>query len=199
LIEITKHLLIRLKLTSSEKITSAPSFYLYIPFFLQVDHKNLLCTPLSTKLHPFYHLNSTQPNHTMWQSPPFKSGQPYADTCHNPPLTKLTNQILPRHHLPKWNPNPNFPPLLPSPWQPPSALHHSHRQPPPAQHHHCNNSSNLLATIALVHFLRNELVTATTPTTATTRTITMTECSSDPWQWKLDHCSMSHQPSAQQP
>jgi len=35
----------------------------------------------------------------MWQSPPFKSSQPYADTCHNPPLTKLTSQILPRHHL----------------------------------------------------------------------------------------------------
>jgi len=35
----------------------------------------------------------------MWQSPPFKSGQPYADTCHNPPLTKLTSQILPHHHL----------------------------------------------------------------------------------------------------
>jgi len=35
----------------------------------------------------------------MWQSPPFKISQPEQDTCHNPPLTKLTNQILPRHHL----------------------------------------------------------------------------------------------------
>jgi len=35
----------------------------------------------------------------MWQSPPCKSGQPYADTCHNPLLTKMINQILPRHHL----------------------------------------------------------------------------------------------------
>jgi len=35
----------------------------------------------------------------MWQSPPCKLGQPYADTCHNPPFTKMTNQILPCHHL----------------------------------------------------------------------------------------------------
>ena len=55
--------------------------------------------PIFTKLHPSYHLNSTQPDTAMWQSPPFKSGQPYADTCHNPPLTKMTNQTLPRHHL----------------------------------------------------------------------------------------------------
>jgi len=68
---------------------------------------------------------------------------------------KLTNQVLPRHHLPPshtWNPNPNF--LLfhhPCPQQvfrPPratiillhlptsSALHPFRRQPPPAQHHH---------------------------------------------------------------
>jgi len=66
---------------------------------LQVDHKNLFCTPVFTKLHPFYHLNLSQPDYAMWQSLPFKSGQPYADTCHNPPLTKMTNQILPHHHL----------------------------------------------------------------------------------------------------
>jgi len=35
----------------------------------------------------------------MWQSPPFKISQPEQATCHNPPLTKLTSQILPRHHL----------------------------------------------------------------------------------------------------
>jgi len=52
-----------------------------------------------TKFHPSYHLNSTQPDYAMWQSPPCKLGQPYADTCHNPPLTKITNQILPHHHL----------------------------------------------------------------------------------------------------
>jgi len=52
-----------------------------------------------TKLHPSYHLNSTQPDHAMWQSPPLKISQPEQATCHNPTLTKLTNQILPRHHL----------------------------------------------------------------------------------------------------
>jgi len=35
----------------------------------------------------------------MWQSLPFKISQPEQATCHNPPLTKLTSQILPRHHL----------------------------------------------------------------------------------------------------
>jgi len=35
----------------------------------------------------------------MWQSPLFKISQPEQATCHNPPLTKLTTQILPRHHL----------------------------------------------------------------------------------------------------
>jgi len=35
----------------------------------------------------------------MWQSPPFKISQQEQATCHNPPLTKLTSQILPRHHL----------------------------------------------------------------------------------------------------
>jgi len=55
--------------------------------------------------------------------------------CDNPPLIELTNQKKPcghnpwtcmwtnqsllRHHLPKWNPNPNFHHLLPSPWKPP--------------------------------------------------------------------------------
>ena len=77
---------------------NAPSDFI-CTLLLQVDHKNLFCTPSFTKLHPSYHLNSTQPDYAMWQSPPFKSGQPYAHTCHNPPFTKLTNQILPRHHL----------------------------------------------------------------------------------------------------
>ncbi|QCD78497.1 hypothetical protein DEO72_LG1g2130 [Vigna unguiculata] len=35
----------------------------------------------------------------MWQCPPFKISQPEQATCHNPPLTKLTSQILPHHHL----------------------------------------------------------------------------------------------------
>ena len=82
--------------------------------------KTCSAPPFFTKVHPFYHFNSTQPDYAMWQSLPFKSGQPYADTCHNPPLTKLTNQILPCHHLPKWNPNPNF--LL-------SFHHHGSRHP----------------------------------------------------------------------
>ena len=58
-----------------------------------------IAPPVFTKLHPSYHLNSTQPDHAMWQSPPFNISQPEQDTCHNPPLTKLTTQILPRHHL----------------------------------------------------------------------------------------------------
>jgi len=66
----------------------------------KVDHQKPCSAPLVfTKLHPSYHLNSTQPDHAMWQSPPFKISQPEQDKCHNPPLTKLTNQILPRHHL----------------------------------------------------------------------------------------------------
>ena len=69
--------------------------------------------------------------------------------CDNPPLIELTNQKKPcghnpwtcmwtnqsllRHHLPKWNPNPNFHHLLPSPWQ-----RHPSRQSrrrPPRFHH----------------------------------------------------------------
>jgi len=65
-----------------------------------VDHQKTCCAPpVFTKLHPSYHLNSTQPDHAMWQSPLFKISQPEQATCHNPPLTKLTTQILPRHHL----------------------------------------------------------------------------------------------------
>jgi len=40
---------------------------------------------------PSYHLNSIQPDHAKWQSPPFKSGQPYADTCHYPYKHICTN------------------------------------------------------------------------------------------------------------
>jgi len=61
--------------------------------------KTCSAPPVFTKLHPSYHLNSTQPDHAMWQSPPLKISQPEQATCHNPTLTKLTNQILPRHHL----------------------------------------------------------------------------------------------------
>jgi len=52
-----------------------------------------------TVLHPSYHLNPTQPDYAMWQSSPSKSVQPHDDMCHDPPLTKLTNHKLPRHHL----------------------------------------------------------------------------------------------------
>jgi len=38
--------------------------------------KNHFYTPVSTKLHPSYHLNSTQPDVAMWQSSTFKIGQP---------------------------------------------------------------------------------------------------------------------------
>ena len=66
----------------------------------KVDHqKPCSAPPIFTKLHPSYHLNSTQPDHAMWQSPPLKISQPEQATCHNPLLTKLTTQILPRHHL----------------------------------------------------------------------------------------------------
>ena len=52
----------------------------------------------------------------------------------------LTNRSTPmKHchviiflHLPKWNPNPNFPPLLPSPWQPPATIHGHSRTSPAA-------------------------------------------------------------------
>jgi len=46
-----------------------------------VDHlKTCSALLIFTKLHPFYHLNSTQPDHVMWQSPTFKSVQLYG--CH---------------------------------------------------------------------------------------------------------------------
>ena len=77
---------------------NAPSDFIWT-LLLKWTTKNLFCTPGFTKLHPSYHLNSTQPDHAMWQFPPFKISQPEQATCHNPPLTKLTSQILPRHHL----------------------------------------------------------------------------------------------------
>ena len=73
--------------------------------------KNLFCTLVSTKLHPSYHLNPSQPDYAMWQFPPFKSSQPYADTCHYPCKHICTNHTLPHHHLPPshtWNPNLHF-------------------------------------------------------------------------------------------
>jgi len=43
--------------------------FLFYTLLLQVDHPKTWSTPLvSTKLHPFYHLNPTQPDHSMWQS-----------------------------------------------------------------------------------------------------------------------------------
>jgi len=47
-------------------------------------------------------------------------------------------------HLPKWNPNPNFPPLLPSPWQPSTTIHdHSQTSPLDTAHHHHHIFSSL--------------------------------------------------------
>jgi len=61
-----------------------PQFLLYT-LLLQVDNLKTYFAPLvSAKLHPSYHLNPSQPDYAMWQSPPFKSGQPYADMCHYP-------------------------------------------------------------------------------------------------------------------
>ena len=37
--------------------------------------KTCSAPPVFTKLHPSYHLNSTQPDHAMWQSPPLKINQ----------------------------------------------------------------------------------------------------------------------------
>ena len=109
-----------------------------------MDHKNLFCTPNFSKLHPSYHLNYTQPDHAMWESSPSKYLQPYDDMCHGPPLTKLTNHTLPHHHLPKWNPNPNFPPLLPSPWQPPATIHgHSRTSLADIAHHLPSSAVNV--------------------------------------------------------
>ena len=81
----------------NQELNAPPDFI----FTLLLKWNTKTCsTPLVfTKLHPFYHLKSTQPDHAMWQSPPFQISQPKQATCHNPPLTKLTSQILPRHHL----------------------------------------------------------------------------------------------------
>jgi len=66
--------------------------FLFYTFLPQVDHLKTYYAPLvSTKLHPSYHLNSTQPDHAMWQSSPSKSIQPHDDTCHDPPPIELTN------------------------------------------------------------------------------------------------------------
>ena len=81
----------------NHELNAPPDFICTL--LLQVDHKNLFCTPVFTKLHPSYHLNPTQPDHAMWQSPPLKISKPEQATCHNPPLTQLTTQILPHHHL----------------------------------------------------------------------------------------------------
>jgi len=72
---------------------------LFAHFFLKWTTKTCSAPPVFTKFHPSYHLNSTQPDHAMWQSPPLKISQPEQATCRNPPLTQLTTQILPRHHL----------------------------------------------------------------------------------------------------
>jgi len=120
---------------------NTPQFY-FTQSFCKWTTKTCSSPPIFTKLHSSYHLNSTQPDYAIWQSSPSKSVQPHDVTCHYPPLTKLINQSLPRHHLSKWNPNPNFSPFPPSPcrqppisssnFQPP--CHHiiDHRFPPPA-------------------------------------------------------------------
>jgi len=36
----------------------------------------------------------------MWQSITFKFVQPHVDICHDPTTQNLTNQMVPRHHLP---------------------------------------------------------------------------------------------------
>jgi len=77
---------------------NAPPDFICTPL-LKWTTKTCSAPPIFTKLHPSYHLNSTQPDYAMWQSPPLKISQPEQATCHNPTLTKLTNQILPRHHL----------------------------------------------------------------------------------------------------
>jgi len=104
--------------------------------------KTCFAPPFITKLHPSYHLNPSQPDYAMCQSSLFISDQPYADMCHYPCKHIWTNQGVPRHHLPPshtWNPNPNFPPLLPSPWQPLATIHGPRRQP---RHHHRSASES---------------------------------------------------------
>jgi len=86
--------------------------------------KTCSAPPVFTKLHPSYHLNSTQPDHAMWQSPPFKISQQEQATCHNPCTNKLSNGRLPCHHLHLQNRNPNFPQTLAT-----TMTHHC-RQPP---------------------------------------------------------------------
>jgi len=70
----------------------------------------LIClfTPPSNRS---YHLNSIQLDAAMWQSPPFKSGQPYVGMWHESLQTHMhqlntaTSSSPPFH---TWNPNPNF-------------------------------------------------------------------------------------------
>jgi len=67
----------------NQELKCTPRFYLHTPS--KVDHqKPCSAPPVFTKLHPFYHLNSTQPDHVMWQSSPFKISQPEQATCNNP-------------------------------------------------------------------------------------------------------------------
>jgi len=65
--------------------------YFIYTLLLKWITKNLFCTLVSTKLHASYHLNSTQPDAAMWQSPPFESGQPNANMCHYPCKLICTN------------------------------------------------------------------------------------------------------------
>ena len=82
----------------NQELNAPPDFICTL--LLKWTTKKTCCAPpVFTKLDPSYHLNSTQPDHAIWQSPTLKISQPEQDTCYNPPLTKLTNQILPRHHL----------------------------------------------------------------------------------------------------
>ena len=53
---------------------NAPPVLIYT-LLLQVNHKTYYAPPVFTKLHPSYHLNSTQPDYATWQSSPSKSVQ----------------------------------------------------------------------------------------------------------------------------
>jgi len=111
------------------------------------------CSALSafTKLHPSNHLNPSQPDYVMWQSPPFKVGQPYAYMCHYPCKHICTNYTLPHHHLPQshtWNPNYNLPPLPPSPCRQPPLSTVATTTCTSHDHHHRNAPEITLATIS---------------------------------------------------
>jgi len=73
-----------------------------------MDHKNLFCIPSFYYVAPLLPLKllSTRLCHLAILT--FQICPTTWYTYHDPLLTKLTNHTLSRHHLPKWNPNPNF-------------------------------------------------------------------------------------------